>query len=503
MERRRGRPMDVDPVPVHRLTPRSSIHQRQPIAPVLVPALVILFGFMLRIATLGVDARFHPDEALFAAQARLVAGDPLLRNTDLDKPPLTLYVTALAFRLWEPTETAARLPNVLFSGLSLAVLYALAKSLYHDMPAALLAVGLWALAPFDLAFAATVFTDVQTTFWTLTACLLAVRDRWELAGVAAALMFACKPTAPLFLPLILALGIARNARPGWNLEDVGRRLGRFVWPLGLGIGLVVLWDLTRAPRSFLELGFARNNPGRLIRSDEIGLRLKTWGRWLGYITGTPPVSGALLPVGAGWLAYGALSRRTRAASLDWLIAGFSAAFLAWHWLIAFNTYDRYLHTLIPFLLLLAGRSLGGLGRMMGQRPTWAAGIIGLALILPGVGHTLDGQITIGGDQGKHAGIDTLAAYINTHLAGQTVYDHWLGWELAFYLGETPAVHLAYAPLPEALADEMAQQPDARYLVAPCPLYAAPWLDALHRAGINTAPLYHDQYHNFIIYRLWR
>ncbi|MBN1680938.1 MAG: glycosyltransferase family 39 protein, partial [Anaerolineae bacterium] len=184
-------------------------------APVIaVPALLILVGMLLRFYMLAVDVRFHPDEALFAAQARLISerGDLLLRDTDLDKPPLMFYMVAASFELLGPTEFAARLPNVIASCVSLALVYVLAGSLYHDRAAAGLVTLLLALSPYDLAFSATVFTDVQATCWGLAAAVLAVRDRWSFAGIALALAFACKPNALLVLPLVLALGLAANAR---------------------------------------------------------------------------------------------------------------------------------------------------------------------------------------------------------------------------------------------------------------------------------------------------
>jgi 4-amino-4-deoxy-L-arabinose transferase-like glycosyltransferase len=460
---------------------------------------------VLRLSLLGLDVRFHPDEALFAAQARLISQgtDLFLRTTDLDKPPLTFYVTALSFHVLGPTEFAARLPNALFSILSLAVFYRLASSLFRDPIAAVLATLLWALSPYDLAFAATAFTDTQATFWVLLASLLAVRDRWGMASVTAALAFAAKSTALLFVPLILALGIAQNARSGWRGRDFLRRLWGLAWLLLAGIGLVVLWDLGRAPRSFLSLGYAHNNPGRLVRADEVWPRLRSWAHWFGFVTGSPVLSTLLLAGIPVQLAHGALRQRSRAAVSDWLIAGFGLAFLAWYWLVAFNTYDRYLYTLVPFLLLLAARTLTGAGRL--SRAPHGVLIALVALILggmaPGVVRTLHGEMAIGGDQGQHTGIDTLADYLSTHLSGETVYDHWLGWELAYYLGESPGVSVVYSPLPEALADDAAQHPGRRYFVAPSPRQAAPWIAALRQSGVQAAVIYADSGHGFVIYQL--
>lgn len=487
-------------------------------ASVVAPALVILIGLLLRIVMLGVDMRFHPDEALFAAQARLIShdGDVLLRDTDLDKPPLTFYVTALAFRVLEPSEFAARLPNVLSSGLSLAVLYALANVLYRDRAVAVCAALLLALSPYDLAFAATVFTDVQATLWVLVGCWFAVRDRWAWAGAAAGLMFAAKSTSLLALPLIIALGIARNATRTWTVRDFLRRLAAFVGLFAAGVTLLLLWDLGRAPRSFFDLGYQRNDPGRLIRSDELWPRLEQWGHWLSFITGSQTVNAALLALVPVWLVkavwqYAPTKRKTplierpRAVVIDWLIAGYSLAFLGWYWLVAFPTYDRYMHILVPFAILLAARSLVGVWRWSGARRVTliVAAVLMIGLLLPGTFTALRGETGIAGDQGQHTGIDNLANYLNTELEGETVYDHWLGWELAYYLAPSPQVQLRYIDLPEALPDDIAAQPTPpHYFVAPSSVHAVPWLAALHRAGISTAYVYNDTRHGFVVYRLY-
>jgi 4-amino-4-deoxy-L-arabinose transferase-like glycosyltransferase len=498
-------------------------------APVFGPAFVILIGLALRLVMLGVDVRFHPDEALFAAQARLISarGDVMLRDTDLDKPPLTLYVTALSYRMLGPTEFATRLPNALFSGLSVALVYALALALYGDRVTAALAGLIMALSPFDLAFAATAFTDVQATFWVLLAAWCAVRDRWTAAGLAAALAFAAKSNALIMLPLIVALGIAHNAGENWHGRDIAGRVGRLAGPLALGAALLVGWDMARAPRSFFELGYTRNNPGRLIRSDELWPRAERWLHWLSFISGARVlnvIALAALPV------HLARHARTRAAVADWLIVAFGAAFLTWHWLIAFNTYDRYLHSLVPFVILLAARAVRELGLPQTPSPSDSEGEISneqapsparrerrfrregrlarialvalvIGMMIPATVMTLRGEARIGGDQGQHTGIDTLATFFNTRLRGEIVYDHWLGWELAYYLGDAPQVIVLYSPMPEALADDMRQQATPRYFVTPSPALAAPWLDALHRADIHTSIVCRDTANGFVIYQL--
>lgn len=484
--------------------PASRARWKHPHAPVLLPALVILLGALLRIALLGVDVRLHPDEALFAAQARTVVtrGDVLLRGADLDKPPLAIYSVALSFALLEPSELAARLPNVFASMLTLAALYRLALALSEDRITALLAALLLALSPYDLAFAATAFTDVQATLWALVAALLAARGRWTLAGAVSALMIATKLNAALALPLIAALGLAQTAREGDSPRAVLARLGRFGGALAIGLALLALWDAARSPQSFWALNAARNNPGRLIRSDELLPRLEAWGGWLHHVTGAPLLnlvllSGAIVNLGSGWRS------RSRAALADWLIATWAIAFLAAHWLIAVNTYDRYLHPLVPFLLLLGARGAVRAVRAARIPPAGAIGLLALALVAmsPGVIGALRGEARLGGDEGRHTGIDALADTINRELPGAVVYENGLGWELAFYLGDRPRAQIVHTPQPEALADEMAGRADTRYFVTLSAEHAAPWLDALARIGIEARRIEWDGPGEFALYAL--
>lgn len=465
---------------------------------------MVLLGLALRLASLEQDTRFHPDEALFAAQARYLSatGDMLLRRADLDKPPLTLYVTALSFRLLGVSEFAARLPNALFSGMTIAAVYRLTQTLYRRHLISLLASLLCACSPYLLAFAPTVFTDVQATWWMALAALLAARGHWGRAGVSAALGIAAKTTAAWGIPLIVTLGMLSMARPGDTWPDAGKRLLRFSGTLAPGIALLVLWDLARWPHSFLRLDYEHNHPDRLIRSDEFWPRLETWGRWLGYLAGTPGVTAALALLLTFWLVRQLRRLHHRDAALDWAIAAHSLAVLGGLWLIAFNTYDRYLFLLAPFLLILGGRALAWALDMLSDERLRRIAITGLLVILcSSTLPTLRRDTPVGGDRTAYEGIDRLAAYLNRDLHGAIVYDHWLGWQLSYYLGENPAVTLRYMPQPEALAEEMAACACQRYLAAPLSPQLAPWLDALARANVSTNQIYRTPDEHFAVYRL--
>ncbi|MCC7446663.1 MAG: glycosyltransferase family 39 protein [Anaerolineae bacterium] len=451
--------MDAAQIPLHRLT--TTHHARR-----WTTILLILLGAALRVGMLAQNVRFSPDEALYATFARRMAqhGDMLLADTPLDKPPLALAITALSFTVFSPSEFAARLPTVLTSIVTLALIAALAHSLYGDRAGPV--VLLLALSPFDLAFAATVYLDPLLTGLILAACLAASRDRWRAAGIFFALALATKQSALFFAPLVIAVGIARHAQTCWTWRDGWRRLRRFVIPIVIGGIVLALWSTARAaPVDFWTLGAINNNPGRLIRANEIGPRLARWSDFLSHSTGFAPLLGlAVVP-----LFRRCISRRDRV--IDVALFTFTLALLLAYWLVAFNTYDRYLHPLVPLALLLVARGLftslpaplsasrEGESRHVPQAPpaAWVRGwgegkiLLTIACMIPFTIMTLRGQLAIGGDHGRHTGIDQLAAAINALPAEAVVYDYWLGWELGYYLGEQPRVPVVFLPTREALA----------------------------------------------------
>ena len=95
--------------------------------------LVLGIGALLRV-TLISGYRFHPDEALYATWARLIATgkDLWLAQQLVDKPPLNLYILAGLFGTLGASEEIARIPNILFSLASIALLYDIATALYCE-----------------------------------------------------------------------------------------------------------------------------------------------------------------------------------------------------------------------------------------------------------------------------------------------------------------------------------------------------------------------------------
>ncbi|MCU0512126.1 MAG: glycosyltransferase family 39 protein [Anaerolineae bacterium] len=419
-------------------------------------------------------ARFHPDEAFFMTFARnaAVTGDWWLTGP-LDKPPLTLYLNALALHLLAVDadaggvyfldvykgELAARVAGLLVGVLCVALLLALARRWLRQEGAALAAGGLLALSPFTAAFSPTAFTDMPMLLAVLAALLAAAaaRRRAGWAGLWLALATAAKPQALFFLPLLVVL----LWPGGW------RALLRAALALAGGGAALLAWDALRPGDSVFALGAANNAPGQLLAAPADWLpRLLRWLELAQYLGGTALLTGALLLL--------ALWRGRRGMGWLWAWAG---AYSAFHIITAVNVYDRYVLLLLPALALLAGPALAEL------RPRWLWLPGGLLLLAAVAG------APIGGDRGAYAGIDRLAHFLNAQPVATVIYDRWLGWPLGYYLGPWTDKRRVYYPAPPALVAGALSlaEPGRRYFIAPVDVPYQPWLAALQAAGFRVQP----------------
>lgn len=466
---------------------------------------IALVGAGLRFNALGQDRRFHPDEALFSTFAReAVLGGRWNLAGDLDKPPLAIYASAIAMALtaahrnedgvldFSPRqgEFAARLPGTLLGMLLILVLYRLAARLYANRDFALVVALFAALSPLAIAFSATAFTDaVMLPLMTLSLWMAAER-KWGWAGMWLALAFASKQQALVYLPLALALGWALGGlRP--------EHLKRFFAAFGAGALLLALWDALRPGPSFWVLGAANNTPDRLIRSDELGPRMAQWASYMPSLLGAPTalLMLAIPPTVAGRIRH---KLGQREITVDLALASFCAIYALAHWLIAFNTYDRYVLPLLPPLILLSARAGAALwgwlgGRISTGERTLAAGVVVIAMIVS-AGEATAFRLGYPQENSSFAdyrGIDALADALNERALGAIIYDHWLNWQLGYYMGQWSDKRRVYYPDPAALARDAAADADPapRYFPAPAAEPLARWLEALAAAGFNSERIY--------------
>ena len=100
---------------------------------------------------------------------------------------------------------------------------------------------------------------------------------------------------------------------------------------------------------------------------------------------------------------------------------------------------------------------------------------------------------IGGDHGANDGIEQVAGYLKGLPSGTVLYDHWLAWQLGYYLGDGFA-YLAYFDTPAALADDLrvfAGQDD-RYVIFPARESPDKVIDAIGQVGYTLTPAFATQ-----------
>lgn len=469
--------------------------------------LIVLLAGALQFHQLGRDIRFHPDEAHFMTYARgaAVNGDWLLPGA-LDKPPLAIYLSAISMVATgivaddkgvlhlDPLtgEFAARLPNVLMAISLAALMMRLSRSVFSDEAAALTAGLLTALSPYLLAFGATAFTDLSLLFFSALSLYCLECRGYRKAGLALGLAFWCKQQALLILPLVGLLLWAQGARRASII--------RLAQPLALAALLLIAWDVARPTTSVFLLGSVNNLPAQWIADPAEWLgRLMEWARLGAWLLGPPALTVFLVGLAAmSRFAASAAPGRTRHRQVYLL---YISAYVALHTLLAFNQYDRYLLLVLPPLILIVSSHLPAL---LPQVRSWKTPSLALAIVLVVAAcWSLRAGLPLGGDHGRHDGIDELAGYLNSKPVATVIYDPWLGWELGYYLGQWNNKRRVHFPNAEALvAGALAlNERGDRYLVALVDRAREDWIAALTAAGFELSIDYEQN--RYIVYRISR
>ena len=469
----------------------------------------LALGMWLRAWPLG---RFplREDEALYAYWARLISSgqDPMLEWVAVDKPPFFIYALARFFEWFGPSVESGWMLNLLASFLSLLLLWLLARRIYGPRTARW-ALALFALSPFAIAFAPTLYTDPLLVMWLLLALLAASYGSGLGAGLALGLAFATKQNALLFAPLILGAVLLGTAPAFWRRWGAGGNSQSAIrnpkWFLALRLLMfaagfyyvwfkVWQWDGWRILPSFIpsfwEQSWRSYGGLALVGPAQWPGRIAQWlevAQWLGgWLVGTMVLVGLIAAGmkqstvnnqqstknGAGGDGQSAI-RNSQSAIRNWslLFVVFILAYLALHVVVSFQPWDRYLLGLAPLLALLAARGLVvGWDRLAGRK-LWRRGLallVGFSLLW-GAGQATLARIPIGGDHGAYTGIEEVADYLQTHVPAQrgVLYQRWLGWHWNWYLWDGPKGRVYWADPAMLLADiRTAPAGYERYVVFP-------------------------------------
>lgn len=430
------------------------------------------------------------------ARHAAVNGDWLLVAEPLDKPPLTYYANALSLMLFavdsdtngvlfldvHKGEFVGRLPALWMSVLLVAVMMRLTRYVKSDGRIVLWSGLLVALSPLRIVFAPTAFTDMPMLLFAALALWGALAMRPFFTGFWWMVSLIAKPQSLFYLPLLLLLLILRGRLR--NLRD----WLAFLLPLVAGIWLVAAWDGVRVEagaESFYALGQARYTTTAITSFDAYPARLQTLWQTLQHTFGIGVLTALLtIFVGSAFVRGNAMLRTFAL----WLMA-----FVGVHIILTLNLFDRNLILLLPPAALLVASGIISLNIRLQ--------IVLMGLLLVFALFAASGTYDIGGDDGRHLGIDELAAHLDSKPIASVIYDPWLDWQLDYYMGQWTDKRRVFYPAPEFLVrDALALDETAtRYFVVPRSIAVASWLSALRRAGFGIALDFESV--NFRVYAL--
>jgi 4-amino-4-deoxy-L-arabinose transferase-like glycosyltransferase len=455
--------------------------------------LAAFFSFL----ALGHARRFHPDEAYYMTSARNAAvnGDWWLLAEPVDKPPLTFYLNALSLVCCAVEsdangvlqldaikgEFAGRFPSLLLSSLLVAVVMKLAKTLTKNDKAATIAGLLVALSPLRIVFAATAFTDMPMLCFGVLALLMAARGKAAWAGFWFIFAFAAKPQVVFYLPLLLILIFLRNRRLAPTI--------RFFAMVSLGAGILWLWDAARVGQgaeSIWLLGQSHYTATSLTPLNDYLVRFLEFWKTVQYSFGHGLITAALV-------VFAFVFSKQRIFSL-WLVG-----FAALHLVLTLNLFDRNLILVLPITAIMLGSAVANTQKHMPTKKIFAPLFLCFCALCFFAFIAAWGNLPIGGDDGRHDGINELADYLNSKSVATVIYDTWLDWELDYYMGQWTDKRRVFYPSPDLLlVDALAlDEIGSRYFIVPRWIEENAWLGVLREGGFSVR-----LDHEFENFRVW-
>lgn len=393
----------------------------------LFPATVVLLVAAWWRWKLWTQFHFREDEALYAHWAWLIHSgiDPLLARTPVDKPPLFPYLLNEVYRIFTPSEAAARLPNLFASTLTLPLLYGWARAV-AGQDVARYAMWTYAVLPLAVLMAPTAYTDPLMVFFCVLAAWAAARrgTGWALvSGLALGAGVATKPFAALWLPLVWWSG--RRDERSWR------------WPLLWSLGFVYplarwgLWEAARPEPDALTLSVQHYGGMALPWPGLWPSRVAEWTRVVAASTGGLLWMAIWASLAGAGLRWAGRTRRTLRPLGVWVVG-----ILGLYVLGPLEAWDRYLLLVAPPFAVLVGHGWARLHRRTNGGKRLAVLLLLASLVLGG--RAGNAAYPVGGDHGAYDGVDALAAFIMATLPkGGILYHRWLGWHYGFYLFAAP------------------------------------------------------------------
>lgn len=440
-------------------------------------AAVLLLAVALRVSLLSGHG-FHPDEALYATWARLIATgqDVWLADRVVDKPPLFIYLLAALFGTLGASEAIARLPNLVASLVTIWLTYDIGFRLYRDARVGLLAATTLALSPMAMLFAPTAFVDPTMLCWLMLSAWLLLRGQFGWSGLAFGLGLATKQDAVLFAPL-LAIGFVHQ-------PSTFKHQKSFLLGCALPLMLLLGWSTLRPQPDFLRASLEHYGGLALISPADYATRVQSIVRLLQDISSEWLWLLALL-------AMPVIALRTRHRSDRFLLIAI-VYWLMVHLLIGFPLWDRYMLPLAPIAALLIARTISTFLTQWRSQVARSLLIAAVLWLLAQPAHeAINGDIAVGRNAVPHAGMNQVGEFFwRVDTSATVVYVHDLSWELDYYtFGQY--LDRRWMPTPAQLAADAAHMSLAqRYVVLTAhESFQHTLADALAQMNLKAAPVF--------------
>jgi len=172
---------------------------------------ILFIGILFRIVAFSEHTSLHTDEALYAKWAASIGHNYNIGFTisEVDKPPLFYYILGASIFLFGPNDYAVKMPGLLFGIMMIPLVTLIALNL-GKQKAALWAAFFYALSPFEILYAPTVFADTTCIFFCLSVLLLIIYKKPILAGLFLGLALSVKQSVIFFIPLYLFFVFMRS-----------------------------------------------------------------------------------------------------------------------------------------------------------------------------------------------------------------------------------------------------------------------------------------------------
>jgi hypothetical protein len=189
------------------------------------------------------------------------------------------------------------------------------------------------------------------------------------------------------------------------------------------------------------------------------------------------------------------------SSIDQLLAVYVLGYFIVHWIIAVPIWDRYLLVVAPYFSILAARIIwriysyvklanrpGAMSRRYSYYLIGLVAMIFLAIQLPDISSSSQGELPIGGRPDAVGGIAEASILLREQPPGTVLYDHWYSWQWRYHLFDSN-VYVSWFPDPQSLADDLqvfGSKDDARFVALPNSAEALPVIRAVRSAGFDLA-----------------